>query len=497
MVVRAGVVRLAAPQVALIARWLIAFLLLPACVAPLDRRVPRASFAASREALKNEAQKLAPAESAPLFVGWSRVKLEPPKDAPLAGYASRGGVPHEGEHDPTYAKAIAVAHQGQPPIVLLALDLLLLDRETSEAISSEVADVVPRERLIFTASHTHGGMGGYAQGLVWEMVLGDYLPESRAALISAADRSIRRAVASLQPGKIGFGEVLAPGLNLNRVRKKGVPVDPVAAVLWLERSSDRRSAVWVAFAAHATTVSDLELGLTADYPGVMQAALEKRGFDLAAFSAGAVGSMAPRAGWSEHPGAIWTGQNLASAVADAIPAIASRARDRAPIAALRFPVTLPRKQWRIAEDAAVLNWVVGGLVDRVVHVQSVSFGRDAIVSLPVELSGEIAARIRQRARERGELVAITTFGGEYAGYVVPRSAYDLPEGERGEMAVYESRMMSFYGPWMGDLFAAASWRAARVVLDKTIAADPAATRGAFYSAKRAENPPPEPPRPED
>lgn len=479
---------------------LAAALLGASCLAPLDRRPPDRAFAASFDALQVAARR-AQVTSGPLFTGWARAEIVPPAGAPLAGYGSRAGEPHQGVHDRTWAKAIAVRAGDEAPVVFLALDLLLVDPESAVAISARVAELLPRERLIFTASHTHGGLGGYARGLPWSLVLGAHDAAAEEAVRSAAERAIRGAISALAPGELSWGEIEAPGLNTNRVRRAGAPTDPIAAVLYAAQSAGskpRREAVMVWFAAHATTVSDLDPRLTADYPGVLQAALESRGLELAAFAAGAVGSMAPRAGWSEHPGARWTGENLARAIEQALPMLRSRTISRGAISALRSEVRLPRRQWRVGEELVVPEWITAALLPKTAHVQAVSWGSATLVALPVELSGEIAARLRARARARGTLLAISVFGGEYAGYVVPRSAYDLPEEEKGELADYESRFMSFYGPWMGDLMAAAAWRTAKAAEHLARRADPAAgPRTPLIRVPAAQDPPPEAPRPED
>lgn len=467
-----------------------AFLL--ACVTPLDRRVPAESFRQSREALAQGLQRAVPLPG-PVFVGWGKAAIDAPAGVSLAGYGSRAGVPSTGVHDPCFARALAVRTGEGPPVLWIVADILLVDQGTQAAVSAALAGEVSADRLVFGATHTHGGPGGYVDGFFYSLVFGPARDDAKAAITQAMIFAAREALGALSPGRIAFGEIEAPGLSTNRIRKSGAPTDPVLGLILAERTSDGARGLLVAFGAHATTVSDLDLRITADYPGALTAALEARGFAFAAFAAGAVGSMSPRAGWSEHPGAAWMAAKLAAAVVEGLPAIAQGLEAERALSVSAFEITLPRRQWRIAEDLAV-PLIGQALAPTHLRMIAVSMGRDTWVSLPVELSGEISARVRARARRQGELLVISVFGGGYGGYVVPREAYDLPEEEKGEMADYESRLMSFYGPWMGDLFAAASWRAMRAA-SEAIAEPARGRRGAYVRvAPPSDAPPPEVPR---
>jgi neutral ceramidase len=462
------------------------------CAAPLDRAVPRAAFRASREALARAVALSPRAPRASVEVGWGEVPIEIVPGVSLAGYGSRAGVPHTGVHDRVFARALAVRAGGEP-VVFLALDLLLVDRGLRQSLAARLASVVSIGRVVLTASHSHGSVGGYAPGLVYSLVLGDFDARAHDAVVTAAAAAVASAVAALEPGKVVLGEVEAPGLASNRVRKSGAPVDPVAGVLLAERTRDGARAALVSYAAHATTVSDQELRVTADYPGVMVEALRAQGLAWAAFAAGAVGSMAPRAGWSEHPGAAWTGQALAAAVGSQLPRLAARLSGESPVVALASTLVLPEPQWRLGDTWAVPSLFASWFAPSEGPVVAVSFGSATWVALPLELSGEISRSLRARARARGHTLVLSAFGGEYAGYVVPSAAYDLPPHEAGEMAEYETHLMSFYGPHMGDLAAAAAWRTAWAAASLADGVSPAAPL--LQAPAPATSPPPEAPRP--
>ena len=62
----------------------------------------------------------------------------------------------------------------------------------------------------------------------------------------------------------------------------------------------------------------------------------------------------------------------------------------------------------------------------------------AWISTPCDFSGELALGIKDYARRNGLQAVVTSFNGDYIGYVIPSRYYHL-DG-------YEPRLMSFFGP---------------------------------------------------
>jgi hypothetical protein len=70
---------------------------------------------------------------------------------------------------------------------------------------------------------------------------------------------------------------------------------------------------------------------------------------------------------------------------------------------------------------------------------------DAVwLTTPCDYSGEMARPIKDALRRRGFRGAVTSFNGDYIGYVVPAKYYHLNS--------YETRTMSFFGPAVPDYF---------------------------------------------
>lgn len=405
----------------------------------------------------------------PFQAGWARVEIEVPAGAPLAGYGERGGAAHLGVRDPVYARALAIG-AGDVRVVVLASDLLLLDAETAQEIRDALAPLLPREALLFSASHTHSGPGAYAEGLIWELVFGDYAEESRRAVVRAHVAAVEQALLEQGPAQIGVSEIQGPAaLIANRVERGG-PVDAVLYVLSVERDDGRRAAWW-SYGCHAVTLPASNLLLSADYPGQIAAHFEGQRLELLAFSAGGVGSSNPA---REQEDSRWLLEPLTRLLERGLGQARARAKHEGRVAVLSRTVPLPPVNYRVGEGLRLFSPLVQALtrLPKVLELRAVAIDQAVILQLPAELSGNLSRGARASARRAGLKLAITPFNGSYVGYVVPRRVYDLPEAERAELHTYETQVMTFFGPYGGDLMinyglrlAARTAAAARAPLD--------------------------------
>jgi len=78
------------------------------------------------------------------------------------------------------------------------------------------------------------------------------------------------------------------------------------------------------------------------------------------------------------------------------------------------------------------------------YVSVMVLGETLLIGMPCDFSGELAVPLYEKARALGYQLIITSFNGDYAGYVIKDEWYDLPK--------YEARTMSWYGPYAGQYF---------------------------------------------
>jgi hypothetical protein len=231
----------------------------------------------------------AAAEPAP--PGWKAgvavQKITP--DAPmwLAGYASRN-KPAEGTLTELYVKALALQDPDGGRLVLLTSDLVGLPRDLTDAVAAAVRKKtdLPRERLMFTCSHTHTGpvVGGSLADM-YDM------PEEEAKKIAPYTEKLRgwmtdvilRALDDLKPAKLAHGQGSA-GFAVNRRKPtdKGIindanpdgPVDHDVPVLRVTTPDGDLRAVVFGYACHNTTLQFFQW--SGDYAGFAQMNLEEK-----------------------------------------------------------------------------------------------------------------------------------------------------------------------------------------------------------------------------
>jgi neutral ceramidase len=390
-----------------------------------------------------------------LAAGFGRALLSPtlnssPEDPargrfhslPLAGYGDRHGRFATGVHDDLYVKSVAL-RVGDTLGVVLSGDALIIPPEVTEAAMERLAGIpgLSRERVYLSATHTHCGLGGWGQGLVAESFAGSYQPGVRAWFVGRLVSAAQDAIQDLQPASVGHGHFNAANWVRNRLVGEQGQVDPEFSFL-LFRQQTGKTAVLGSFAAHATVLSGDMLEFSADFPGCWQRAVEQATGGTAIYLAGGVGSHSPAAPERGFPGAERMGRALADALLQQLPA--TPLTNLVAFGMEGLEMSLPPLNVRLSDGLRLRPW----LARRLLPVRSKTFIQalrlnDALwVSTPCDFSGELALGIKDFFRARGTTAVVTSFNGDYIGYVIPCRYYHLPG--------YEPRIMSFFGPNVPD-----------------------------------------------
>ena len=398
-----------------------------------------------------------PPAPAVLWAGFGRARLTPTIGAavdeplagrfravPLAGYGGRRGRPATGVHDELEVKAIAL-RGGEVTAVLVGADALIVPAEVTDLAMARIKTELglPRSHVYLSATHTHGGIGGWGEGPVAEAFAGKFVPGVREWFADRIVVAVRDALADLKPSELGQDRFLAPELVRNRLVGALGKTDPEFSFLVVRQRSGR-TAVAGSFAAHATVLGSDVMEFHGDYPGYWQRAVEEATGGLAVFIAGAVGSHSPVAGAKGFAGAERMGRTLAAGVLERLAATALSPSVR--LATSTVEVSLPELNARVTDSLRLRPWLAGRLLpvrDECV-LQAVRIGRVVWISTPCDFSGELALGVKDHLRARGSDAVVTSFNGGYVGYVIPRKYYHLPG--------YEPRTMSFHGPNVPDYF---------------------------------------------
>jgi neutral ceramidase len=300
-----------------------------------------------------------------------------------------------------------------------------------------------REQLYLSATHTHSSIGAWGEGLVGEAFAGGFQPGARVWFADCLVTAVKNALADLKPAQYGHGHFAASQYIRNRLVGGLGKVDPEFCYAVVKQDAGKLAVLGV-FGAHSTTLSDHMMEFSADYPGYWERAVEQATGGMAVFLAGGVGSHSPVPGGSGLEGAERMGQGLAKMLVDQLPQTALT--NAVTFGMLGLDVTMPPLNVRLTDGIRLRPWLAAKLVPAKSHSYLELFRIDDSVwiSTPCDFSGELALGIKDFLLARGKSGIVTSFNGDYVGYVIPSRYY--------HMDGYEPRLMSFFGPNVPDYF---------------------------------------------
>jgi hypothetical protein len=434
---------------------------IPFCLAPVDYQpyvVADYHKATERESLTNRMEATVRGR---LDAGFGRRKLTPTlkpgspenpvegvfREMPLAGYGERRGRSVTGVHDDVWVKAIALRVEGRTA-VFVGADALIIPREVGSSVVERARREfgLEREWVYMGATHTHSSLGGWGEGMVNEIFAGPFNPGVRVWIAECMVGAIRDALTNLQPAVVGCGHFSAREYVRNRFLGAAGEVDPDFSFMSV-RQSQGGSALLGAFAAHATSVSAKNMEFSGDYPGAWQRGAEEaldNGFAM--FLAGAVGSHSPVAPKQGLAGPEGMAKGLSDALSQALPQV--QMTNFVELSAAGIDLHLPPLHVRLSDGVRLRPWLAKRLVPAPERsfVQALRVNGFVWISTPCDFSGELALGVKDHLRARGFDGAVTSFNGDYIGYVIPAKYYHL--------GGYEPRTMSFYGPNTADYLGA-------------------------------------------
>lgn len=383
---------------------------------------------------------------APLRAGWAKVSITPPYSTPTGGYGARRGKHWHIISDSIFARAI-VLDNGTTKVAVVGLDLLITPPTVTEALKKRLPEVGLRWENVYTgAIHSHNSMGGWAPGLVGQLIAGGYDEKIVTRITEGVLQAIRAAQTNLAPVQIGYGETDATDHIYNRIGWSG-PTKPLDGKIHLVRfkKNSGQSALLCSFSGHATLFEDSMWNyLSRDYPGSLVDRLEKKSADFAVFLAGAVGSTGPEAkGKTDFQEIRNYAGDLAARIEQTLPTI--QLKSDSALAVLTLPLSLREPHPRVIGNWRVRPWLFYAIYgDYPSDLKALRIGHTVLLGTPCDYSGEFVADFKPLAQQKGVNLMITSFDGGYIGYVTPDAYYNRP--------TYETRDMNWFGPYNGAYF---------------------------------------------
>jgi len=380
--------------------------------------------------------KLPPQE---LKAGWAKVNITPSEPKKLVGFKPSG--PYEAIRDSLFVKAIALQVENQT-VYIISYDLLLAPPEIVEAVHSKLGSAT---QLYFSATHTHTGFGGWDSSLASRFITGKFDENSFNKLVEKTILAIKTAGQNLERASIGFGEADGSNWVKNRLDQEG-KVDGLLRFLKIETQSGK-SAALVSFSAHSTNIPSHILALSRDYPGVLTDKLEEKTVDFALFCGGMMGSHKPKnPGLSDFALAQKMGEELSLKIENNFHEI--QLKDAIAVSYHHIPVKLPQAQLRLTQGLAVRSFVFNLLLGKLeASITYLQLGDIVLLGMPCDFSGEllIDGNLATIAKANNLNLIITSFNGDYVGYITPDRYYDTKAKE-------EVRTLNWVGPNKGNYF---------------------------------------------
>ena len=379
-----------------------------------------------------------------LLIGFAKTNLTPSELAPLAGYGNRRPKEMTRVHDSIYVNT-TVINNGKSKIAIVSADLLIIPPEVTLLLKEKLFNInwsLPE--VFLSATHTHSSLGGWAPGLVGNMIAGSYDAKYPELIANRIMESIQMAEKKMNVGAFSFNELSIPSLIRNRlVGTEGI-TDPTLKLMALK--SGIQEGVHIFYGAHATCLSGENKQMSRDYPGVFSDwMINHTPLDFAVYSAGAVASMGPETGTRQgFDRSQFIGEEIAKQVA-LVQQFGFPYEDQLNLRFLRIPLFLREPMVKISENWALRSWVFNWAFGHSpLEISMIQLNDLVMIGLPCDFSGELAVELYAYAKSKNLNLIISSFNGGYAGYVPDDQWYDLEK--------YEPRSMSWYGHDNGAYF---------------------------------------------
>jgi len=228
--------------------------------------------------------------------GFGKVVITPPLGVELCGYGVFLERRATTVHDDLFGRALLLEDDDGERVLLLALDLVGLGQDTSEAIVRQAGAVtrLGGERILVSCVHTHSGPAT-APLLGW----GEVEPSYVAMLPDRCAAAAAQAAESLTPVRLGTAHGQVRALGFNRVRADG-PLDSSLHVLRIDSPRGETKAVLYSHGCHPVTIDRrmaAGTAISADWPGQVARRLHDEGYGEALFCLGPCGDIDPVVAW--------------------------------------------------------------------------------------------------------------------------------------------------------------------------------------------------------
>jgi len=378
-------------------------------------------------------------------VGWASINITPQTPIDMAGYGPRG--PYTSVADSLFARAVVLSN-GAHEVVIISLDLLMFPRFVKSEIQEALKEYGFSPPDIFlSATHTHNAFGNWEQSAAGEFIFGDFNQGNVAFLVNQILTCVEDALANTSKAQIGFQKIDANELVVNRLAPKTGSKDPYLRVISLLKANGKKGVI-TSFSGHAVNLDADIWEINRDYPGVLVDQLERDPtIDFAMFCAGMVASHNIASTFPKgNERILTTGQVLADKIInqqDSLPYSSNSA-----MSALDIEIGLPPSQLRISKKLRLRDWIFRAFLGPLqANIKVLAIGDILMIGMPCDFSGELSVnnQLDQFAADHGKELFITSFNGNYIGYITEDAHYATCDHD-------EVKSLNWVGPFKGAYF---------------------------------------------
>ena len=383
-------------------------------------------------------------------IGFNKVDITPPVGIRLGGYAHRYGRPSEKVHDPLYA-GVVIFESGENTVAIIFSDLLGINKTFSNRVKDRISGKIGirRENIMFTTIHNHSAPetiipmwpNTFPYSRKEKNVLDRWMREMEDKIVDSAERAFQ----NLDKGYIKMGKGRVSDVSYNRSFKNGV-IDPDLTYLYIFSGGER--IVISNFACHP--VCNIDLGISADYPGNFSQKLFKRGI-INFFTTGCTGDIDPLKKGREF--IEYMGSRLLSTFFHTIENVSELKNSQLKISSreielkFRDPPDLETAEKRfreiykkcidkIEEEKCFVDLLYADEELAIARenrrstktlIQGFSMGGEFLfITIPGEMFAEIGLEFKRRSYENGfKHIIISNYSNDYIGYIPIQRAFHL------------------------------------------------------------------------
>jgi hypothetical protein len=383
--------------------------------------------------------KLIPSAKGKLKVGWSSFGIIPNHTMPMAGYAPRKSF--DSVHDSLYTKILSISN-GYTTTYLITIDLLIFPPTLKQLLEARMKSAI--DFIYLSASHTHSGLGGWNESVAGQFIAGNYNEKWLKTLADSIISNMNKANHSSRAASLSYWETDASEYVSNRLEDHGKTDGKLRGIQVVREDSIK--AIMFTYSAHPTNIDHLSKILSGDYPNATNKALEKKGFAFSMFMAGMMGShRLDHIEGSDYELVNNTAEKLSDKIEKA--SVGSMI-DSASITYRSIDLPMGSSQLRITDNWKLRDWLFAAALGRLeATITYLKIGDMLFLGTSCDFSGELAVsqKLGELANKRGIHLIITSFNGNYTGYITDDIHYNHAEKE-------EVRAMNWVGPYYGAYY---------------------------------------------